>query len=60
MKKRRKIEATRGGGEEQRMEDEEEEDGWEEYIDLIFPEDQAESKNLKILEMARKWKQEEK
>ena len=27
-------------------------DGWEEYYDYIFPDDQAENKNIKILQMA--------
>jgi len=29
---------------------------WEEYLDLVFPDDQKAPLNLKILEMARKWK----
>ena len=31
--------------------------GWEEYYDLAFPDDMEVKKNLKILEMAHKWKQ---
>jgi crooked neck len=30
--------------------------GWEEYYDYIFPDEENKSSNLKILEMARKWK----
>eukprot|EP00310_Coccolithus_braarudii_P026009 CAMPEP_0183337974 /NCGR_PEP_ID=MMETSP0164_2-20130417/5431_1 /TAXON_ID=221442 /ORGANISM="Coccolithus pelagicus ssp braarudi, Strain PLY182g" /LENGTH=743 /DNA_ID=CAMNT_0025507747 /DNA_START=8 /DNA_END=2237 /DNA_ORIENTATION=- len=30
--------------------------GWEEYYDYIFPEEEAKAPNLKILEMANKWK----
>ena len=30
--------------------------GWEEYYDHIFPDEETTSANLKILEMARKWK----
>ncbi len=36
-----------------------EEAGWEEYFDYIFPDDQGEKRNIKILEMAYKWKQEQ-
>lgn len=32
------------------------EEGYEEYIDYIFPDDSATTQNLKILEMAKKWK----
>ena len=32
-------------------------DGWEEYYDYIFPDDQAETKNIKILQMAHQWKE---
>lgn len=37
----------------------EEEEGWEEYYDYVFPEDEAvgPAKNLKILQMAHKWKE---
>jgi crooked neck len=30
--------------------------GWEEYVDFVFPEDKKATPNLKILEMAQKWK----
>jgi crooked neck len=30
--------------------------GWEEYIDYVFPEEEAKAPSLKILEMAHKWK----
>lgn len=32
--------------------------GFEEYFDFIFPDDQSQAKNLKILELANKWKKE--
>ena len=31
--------------------------GWEEYWDYIFPDDKAAAPNLKLLQMARMWKQ---
>jgi crooked neck len=31
--------------------------GWEEYIDYVFPDDQASQPSLKLLEMAKKWKE---
>lgn len=31
--------------------------GWEEYWDYIFPEEEAAKPNMKLLEMAKKWKQ---
>lgn len=31
--------------------------GWEEYYDYIFPEDEANKPNLKLLQMAKLWKQ---
>ena len=46
VKKRRLI--TGDDGEEQ---------GWEEYYDYQFPDDRKAPMNLKILEMAHKWKQ---
>jgi len=30
--------------------------GWEEYYDYIFPSDEASQSNLKLLEMAKRWK----
>ncbi len=35
------------------------EEGWEEYFDYVFPEDgpTGPAKNLKILQMAHKWKE---
>lgn len=33
--------------------------GWEEYYDYIFPDEQTKRSNLKFLEMARKWKQQQ-
>merc|ERR1719452_15766 len=44
-KKRRKIEAEDGSDQ-----------GWEEYFDYIFPEDEAAKPNLKLLAMAKMWK----
>jgi crooked neck len=32
------------------------EEGWEEFFDYIFPEDEATKPNLKLLEMAKAWK----
>ena len=46
VKKRRKLD--------------DEEDGFEEYYDYIFPDDQSQSKNIKILQNAMKWKENEK
>merc|ERR1712228_907415 len=45
VKKRRKVE-TDGGSDQ----------GWEEYFDYIFPEDEAAKPNLKLLAMAKMWK----
>lgn len=59
VKRRRKVESAHQNEVEEDGEDDEAPEGWEEYIDLIFPEDQAESRNMKILEMAHKWKQDE-
>jgi crooked neck len=33
--------------------------GWEEYYDYIFPDEEAAKPNLKLLEAARKWKQQQ-
>lgn len=30
--------------------------GWEEYYDYIFPDDEANMPNFKLLQMARNWK----
>ena len=32
------------------------EEGWEEFFDYIFPEDESVKPNLKLLEMAKAWK----
>jgi hypothetical protein len=32
------------------------EEGWEEFFDYVFPEDEATKPNLKLLEMAKAWK----
>jgi len=45
VKKRRKIETEDGSDQ-----------GWEEYFDYIFPEDEAAKPNLKLLAMAKMWK----
>ena len=55
IKKRRKVMA--GAAEEPGKEGEEA--GWEEYFDYIFPDDHAEKRNIKILEMAYKWKEQQ-
>ncbi len=33
--------------------------GWEEHWDYVFPEEHAVESSLKLLQMARKWKQQE-
>ena len=45
VKKRRKIKTEDGSDQ-----------GWEEYFDYIFPEDEAAKPNLKLLAMAKMWK----
>merc|ERR1719244_1872804 len=44
-KKRRKVQTEDGSDQ-----------GWEEYFDYIFPEDEAAKPNLKLLAMAKMWK----
>ena len=34
--------------------------GYEEYLDYVFPDEEKDSRNLKILEMAHKWKEQQK
>ncbi|XP_052106199.1 crooked neck-like protein 1 [Mytilus californianus] len=46
IKKRRKIQTDDGS-----------DAGWEEYHDYIFPDEEASQPNLKLLAMAKKWKQ---
>ncbi|CAM9184148.1 unnamed protein product [Ascophyllum nodosum] len=46
FKKKRMMTGTNGEGM-----------GWEEYYDYQFPDDESKPANLKILEMAQKWKQ---
>ncbi|XP_032818892.1 crooked neck-like protein 1 [Petromyzon marinus] len=46
VKKRRKVQTDDGS-----------DAGWEEYYDYIFPEDSANQPNLKLLSMAKMWKQ---
>lgn len=48
VKKRRKLQTEDGG-----------DAGWEEYFDYIYPDDEAAAPNLKLLEMAKKWKQQQ-
>merc|ERR1719464_2685235 len=45
VKKRRKVQGEDGSDQ-----------GWEEYFDYIFPEDEAAKPNLKLLAMAKMWK----
>merc|ERR1712013_322857 len=45
VKKRRKVQTEDGTDQ-----------GWEEYFDYIFPEDEAAKPNLKLLAMAKMWK----
>lgn len=54
VKKRRKIKVVN----QETGEEVNEDAGWEEYYDLMFPDDQEQKKNLKILELAHKWKKE--
>ncbi|KAJ3101103.1 Crooked neck-like protein 1 [Phlyctochytrium bullatum] len=48
VKKRRRIEAEEG---------ESETGGWEEYFDYIFPDEEGDNSNLKLLQLAHAWKQ---
>lgn len=54
VKKRRKIKVVN----EETGQEVNEDAQWEEYYDLMFPDDEEKKKNLKILELAHKWKQE--
>merc|ERR1711872_1176538 len=45
VKKRRKVQTEDGSDQ-----------GWEEYFDYIFPEDEAAKPNLKLLAMDKMWK----
>merc|ERR1712010_210436 len=45
VKKRRKVQGEDGSDQ-----------GWEEYFDYIFPEDEGAKPNLKLLAMAKMWK----
>jgi len=55
VKKRRKIKVIYNDQQEEDQ-NKEDEGGWEEYYDYLFPDDESQKKNLKILEMAHKWK----
>ena len=65
VKKRRKVKmvsADQNKEDEPGKEEPEKptDEGWEEYYDYIFPEDEAASgagRNMKLLQMAAKWKQ---
>nr|CAD7423039.1 unnamed protein product [Timema monikensis] len=48
VKKRQRVQADDGT-----------EEGWEEFFDYIFPEDEATKPNLKLLEMAKAWKKQQ-
>lgn len=52
IKKRRKVKVVN----QETGEEVNEDAGWEEYYDYLFPDDQEQKKNLKILELAHKWK----
>jgi crooked neck len=56
VKKRRKLKVIN----QETGEEVNEDAGWEEYYDYLFPDDQVgeQKKNLKILELAHKWKKE--
>lgn len=38
----------------------EEDSGWEEYYDYIFPDDEIAIRKMKILDVAKKWKEAQK
>jgi len=59
VKKRRKIKIIYDEQQEEEQ-NKEDEGGWEEFYDYIFPDDESQKRNLKILEMAHKWKQQAK
>ena len=46
VKRRRRVETETG-----------DEAGWEEYVDYIFPDKQNNQPNLKLLAMAKRWKE---
>ena len=56
VKKRRKIKIIYNT-EQEGDQNKEDEGGWEEFYDYIFPDDESQKRNLKIIEMAHKWKQ---
>jgi crooked neck len=56
VKKRRKIKIIYNDQQEGDQ-NKEDEGGWEEFYDYIFPDDETQKRNLKIIEMAHKWKQ---
>ena len=56
-KHRKEIEALMPKRVRRRKDDEDE--GWEEFYDYVFPDDQEHQKSNKILEMAHKWKQQQ-
>ena len=53
VKKRRKIKVIYNDQQEGDQ-NKEDEGGWEEFYDYIFPDDESQKRNIKILEMARK------
>lgn len=53
VKKRRKVKVVN----EETGQEVTEDTQWEEYYDLLFPDDEDKQKTLKILELAKKWKQ---
>ena len=53
-KHRKEIEAMMPKRVQRRKDDQEE--GWEEFYDYVFPDDQEQQKSNKIIEMAHKWK----
>jgi crooked neck len=55
IKKRRRIKLIYNNQQEGDQ-NVEEEGGWEEFYDYIFPDDENQMRNLKIIEMAHKWK----
>lgn len=55
VKRRRKINKNNESEALQENEIINSEEGWEEYFDYIFPDDEDQKKNLKILDHALKW-----
>jgi crooked neck len=55
IKRRRKINKNSENEDAKEAEEINNEEGWEEYFDYIFPDDEEATNNLKILDHAKKW-----